>query len=491
MRSKAPGCSEGDPTDFGSPEWRARTYSGPIADDARALLAMDPATRQMEIEARKAEADAQRIAAIHALSEEETKRAVIGERVADKELEKEKVKKGLAPGAKQRLADPNSIVTEFAMGDNQVDTRLDFLVEPFLPRASVVGFYGRGETAKSSFLATLAADISSWASTLWVSTEENEARIRQRHTKGIVTEDGEVVSQGAVATLQAYKAIVQSTDANGNALTSDFNTYEHLEPAIIKAKTKMQNLPPEHRSVGPLRLVVLDTLTALTTWDRQAGPNSDEGVKRVMAYLRGVAERHDVTIAVVGHSNKGKHEHFADSVMGATAWVNSPRISFLHAKDMQTEGQVIVRVAKANEIPHMAQLFRVCMVHELHQFADGPKAGLMKVLPGARVWGGRDAEELWDEVTARLPEGAEGGFVDGRRLTVVDKVFAKLVEMVHAGQDQFITRQQVEVQLGHQKVNRVQWKQVDERVRVSQFSHRVIVTTGAQNITRYTKADEE
>ena len=398
----------------------------------------------------------------------------------DRRLEIEKVKRGKENTP--RLADPDSIRLEFAMGDNDEETKLDFLVEPFLPRASVVGFYGRGETAKSSFLATMAADISSWASTLWISTEENEARIRRRHTKGIPLEGGSIASLGQKGTLQAVTAVVLKADAQGHALTSDFNTYEHLEPAIALAKIKLLNLPAEHQPAKPLRLVVLDTVTALTTWTGNAGTNSDEGVKRLLSYLRGVAERHDVTIALVGHSNKGKHDHFADSVMGATAWVNSPRISFLHAKDLVTDGQVIVRVAKANEIPHMAQLFSVHMVHELHQFADGPKAGLMKVMPRARVWGGRDAEELWQEVTTVQRDEDEGGFTDKRKRTVADIVRDKLVEMVRAGTEPHITREQVECQLPDVKVNRAQWTKVDMDLRQFELWHKVEVATAQRTI---------
>jgi hypothetical protein len=233
---------------------------------------------------------------------------------------------------------------------------------------------------------------------------------------------------------------------------------------------------------------VLDTIVALTTWDKQAGANSDEGVKRLMAFLRGIAERHSVTIAVVGHANKGKHDHFADSVMGATAWTTSPRLSFMHAKDRTTEDQIIVRLAKGNEVPEFAQMFRLHRVHDLAQIADGPKAGMSKVEPLSRVWGSMKAEELWNEVTT-VPkdygDGDGGGYVDHSKTTVVSKVTAKLVEMVHAGQDQFITRGQVESQLPDVKVNRAQWAKVDRDLRQFQFLHKVEVATGPQNMTLY------
>jgi len=102
-------------------------------------------------------------------------------------------------------------------------------------------------------------------------------------------------------------------------------------------------------------------------------------------------------------------------------------------------------------------------------------------------WGAQQAEELWDEVTTRARDDVDG-FTDRRKATVVEKVLAKLVEMVFAGQDEFITRPMVENQLGEQKVNRNQWTQVDERLRAAPFMYKIEVTTGPQNMILYRKA---
>lgn len=86
--------------------------------------------------------------------------------------------------AQPKPSDSNIIVTEFATMDDTYIVKTNFLVEPYLPRASVVGFYGRGEPAKSSLIATMCAYISHFASTLWISSEEYKAKIRARHVKG-------------------------------------------------------------------------------------------------------------------------------------------------------------------------------------------------------------------------------------------------------------------------------------------------------------------
>lgn len=71
-----------------------------------------------------------------------------------------------------KQADPNSIILEFAMDTDTETVKLDYLLHPYLPTKCVVGFYGRGSSAKSSFVATMAAHVSSFASTLWISVEE-------------------------------------------------------------------------------------------------------------------------------------------------------------------------------------------------------------------------------------------------------------------------------------------------------------------------------
>lgn len=474
-----------DEPQWGSDEWQAATLQGPTADAARERLAMDPETRRAEYEARKADAETKRIADLAEFQREATKTEETRLKTVQKEIEREEVKQG----ARTKLppqADPNSIKLKVVrMSDvTEKEEKPYFLFEPYLIQNSVIGFYGRGGTGKSSFLATIAAILSDWASTLWISTEETESNILNRFMKGIGTEQNGFVTyscRGNDATLQVFQTIVTRKDKDGHAIESMFNVYEHLEPAIIAAKDNVERSSHDK----PVKLVVLDTIVALTTWDRQAGPNSDEGVKKLMTYLRMVAAKHEVTIAVVGHSNKGKHDHFADSVMGAAAWTTSPRLSFIHGKDRVTEGQIIVRWAKGNEVQEFAQLFRLHMVHELAKIADGPEAGLMKVSPLKRVWGGVDAGELWDDVTAPPKEDDEGGFKDRRKLTVAEIVRNKLVEMVHAGKDPQIIRAQVECQLPDVKVNRAQWAKVDMDLRQLPMVHKVEVTTGPQNMAIY------
>ena len=436
-------------------------------------MQMDPETRKLDLEVRQAEADIRRTAEVRALSEETTKQKQLELQIAEKQIEKEKVKQRRADQPIAN-ADPNSISLEFARTTDTATVRIGYLLDPYLPDKCVVGFYGRGSTAKSSFIASVAAHISNVAGTLWISVEEPTDWIKVRH----------IAAGGADQTLQLVKAVSVKKDGQGRTVGSDFNVYEHLESSIVAAKVNLTNAPREYRR--PLKLVVLDTAVGLTTWTASAGPNSDEGVKRLLAHLQGLAEAHGVTIAIIGHANKGKHEHFADVVMGASAWTNSPRLSFIHAADRREEFSYVIRVAKSNLITFGAT-YTTTPVHTLYERTDGPDSVLCKVIPGPIVWGEMDSMELWESATNVQKEGDEGNneFVDKRKLTVAEIVRRKLVEMVHTGQDQFVTRQQVECQLPDVMVNRAQWAKVDIDLRQLEFVHRVEVTTGPQNMTLY------
>ncbi|MBC7311966.1 MAG: AAA family ATPase, partial [Rhizobium sp.] len=404
--------------------------------------AMDPVTRQMEFEARKAEAEAKRLTEVRALTEQTTEAEKLRLKQEEAKLEREKVKQrkqDMPP-----LADPNSIELEFAMSTDTATVKISYLIDPYLPERCVVGFYGRGSTSKSSFLASMAAHISTVASTLWISVEEPPDWIKVRH----------IGAGGADRTLQVVKAVAVKKDGQGRTVGSTFNTYEMLEPAIIAAKTKLLNV----QGGKSLRLVVLDTVVGLTTWTASAGPNSDEGVKRLLAYLQGLAETHNVTIAIIGHANKGKHEHFADVVMGASAWTNSPRLSFVHAADRREEYSYVLRVAKSNLVT-FGSTYKTVPVHTLYARADGPDSVLCKVTPGPIVWGDADSLDLWDDATS-MPKDNDDGFTDARTPTIVEKAIQILVETLMTTDTAQLTREGVEQQLGR-SIGRREWGKLD------------------------------
>jgi AAA domain len=369
------------------------------------------------------------------------------------------------------MAPADSIKLEFAMASDTATVRLEYLVDPYLPAKCVVGFFGRGSTSKSSLLATISAHISSWASTLWISVEEPDDWIKVRHNG----------CGGAEKTLAIVTAVETKRDAQGRVIGSTFNIYEHLEVAIEKAKAAcaLQHVPPR-----PLRLVVLDTVVGLTTWNKGESANDDGGVKRLLAYLQALAEKHDLTIAMVGHANKGKHDHFADVVMGASAWTNSPRLSFVHAKDEREDYAYVLRIAKTNLVTFGAS-YKTEPVHTLYERADGPDSVLVRVVPGPIVWGDADSMELWNEATRKPKDGDEDGGGGSHKQTLVDKALGTVVEIAHSTGEP-VTRDLVHQWLGRE-VSRREWSKVDDKLRLGEFQWRVVIESGPQNKTIYRK----
>lgn len=385
-------------------------------------------------------------------------------------LEKERLKAGVP--IPPPMAAMDSIKMEFAMLTDTATIDLKYLVDPFLPVRCVVGFYGRGSTAKSSFVGTLAAQISGDYSTLWVSVEELTDWIKARHIK----------SGGEAGTLGIVTAVASKTDKEGRTVGSTFDIYEHLEPAILKAKSGCEQMYNPPRS---LKLVVLDTAVGLTGWRKGETPNDDASVKKLLAYLQSLAERHDVTIALIGHANKGKHEHFADSVMGATAWTNSPRLSFVHAVDLREDYSYVLRVAKTNLV-WFGATYKTEPVHTLYERTDGPDSVLVRVTLGPIVWGDAASLEMFEEATKKPKDEGEGDDGANHKQTLVGKAVSTLVEMVHTT-EQPVTRDLVHHCLGRE-VSRREWGKIDERLRLGEFTFRVVIETGTQNKTLYRRA---
>lgn len=347
------------------------------------------------------------------------------------------------------LSVPPTVKLEYATSNDTATVTLEYLLDPFLPAKCVVGAFGRGSTAKSSFYASAAAHISSYASTLWVSVEEPADWIKVRHIK----------CGGQEQTLAVVKAVASKKDAQGRVIASSFNVYEHLEPAIASASAGFAEAQRP-----PLRLVMLDTAVGLTGWGKGESPNDDAAVKKLLGYLQALAERHNLTIVAIGHANKGKHEHFADTVMGASAWTNSPRLSFIHAADVREDYAYVMRTAKTN-FDAFGVSYTTQPVHTLYSREHGPDTVLVRVEPGATVWGEAASMEMFSDATKKPRDEDEEGGGSSRRGAGVDAyALQALVEMVQALEpDQHISREDVEQRVGR-PIDRKRWIKIDQHL---------------------------
>lgn len=370
-------------------------------------------------------------------------------------------------------ASPEDILLEVA-ASTDTTVQLHYLVEPYLPMNQVVGFFGRGGTAKSSFVASLAACIGAWSAhaTLWISTEEDPSWIKVRHVK----------AGGGDGTLFVYKAVVTKKDLTGRAVASTFNVYEHLDAAIQRAKSEAAAMAPRFtdQNERPVRLVVLDTAVALTTWGRSESPNDDSSVKRLIAFLYSLCNKHEVSIAVIGHNNKGKHDFLGDTVAGSGSWTSSVRQAFVHVNDKRQEFSYVLCTVKDTLTGPFAVEYQTYPVHTLHQRLDGSDSVLCAVRPGQLHWGHKNVKRLFDEATGRDREGEEDSPMPNRKQIQVDVIVTTLLSILDSGVPS-VTRKEVQEVLGA-AINARHWQEADA---VLTLSHGVRSSHGAHGVLIY------
>ena len=370
-----------------------------------------------------------------------------------------------------RSASPDDIVLEVATSADTT-VQLHHLVEPYLPMNQVVGFYGRGGTAKSSLVASLATYISPHSSTLWVSTEEDRDWIKVRHVK----------AGGGEGTLFVYKALVTKKDAAGRATASSFNIYEHLDASIARAKAEAAALAPRFtdQTERPVRLVVLDTAVALTTWGKGESPNDDASVKRLIAHLYALCDKHGVTIAVIGHNNKGKHDFLGDTVAGSGSWTSSLRQAFVHVNDQWQDFRFVLCTVKDTLTGPLAVEYETFPVHTLHQRLDGSDSVLCAVRLGPVSWGHKNVRKLFDEATGRDRESEGKSSMPSRRQTQIDLVVTTVLKLLDSGSPT-VTRKDVQEAAGA-VINARHWQEADM---ILALTHCVRPTPGAHGVLTY------
>lgn len=350
------------------------------------------------------------------------------------------------PGSKSAQLETPTTQGEFKFkftkpGEPVVTTK--YILDPWLPRATVIGCYGRGEAGKSSWVAQACALASPQVSSLWITSEETPSYIRQRHLS----------CGGETRTLAVPDVIPTKFDpVTKKPVATSFNVYEHLEPAIEAFKAH-----PETRQDRPLGIVVLDAVVALVTWKQGENANSDEGVKRLIATLVRISERHGITIIILGHLNKGTHrEHIADAVTGSAAWTNSVRLAFMFVKDIESQNyEGFVRTVKSNTGTHFGSIYKTVPVYTLRERPDGNH----DVLCGVQFVTGI----VWGELALREMMVGEK---DDELLNRVAQKRSKIHTLVEATLAQLrsnpcTTRKAVEATI-QDKVNNRHWQKADE-----------------------------
>lgn len=269
---------------------------------------------------------------------------------------------------------------------NERPVQMEHLIDPWVPKRTVVGFYGRGESGKSTFASSLCASASNQVSTFWISSEEDLNHVAVRHTH----------SGGEPNTLITLPASPTKYDKQtGKVTATTFDVYSHLDTAI-------RDFPkvPGYRQDRPLGIVVLDAINALVTWGKGENANDDASVKRLLGHILTLALNHNLTIIIIGHVNKNTNkEHGADAVTGSAAWTNSLRRAFMFYKDVASDDyEGFVRSAKGNTGTPFASSYKTVPVYTLLKRQNGMDEVLCRVeLTSEIVWGERNIAKLLND----------------------------------------------------------------------------------------------
>ena len=334
---------------------------------------------------------------------------------------------------------------QFVTGGEQ-PVPMEYYIDPWLPRRTVVGMYGRGETGKSTWSSWWCASVSASVSTLWITSEEDTKHVSLRFTQ----------SGGHSNTLIVLPAALERFNPESGKLETEiFDVYNYLDGMIFdygKAKG--------YRQDRPLGIVVLDAINALVTWAKGENANDDASVKRLLAYLHTLAMTRDLTIIILGHVNKntGK-EHVADAVTGSAAWTNSVRRAYLLYKDqLSDEYEGFIRTAKGNTGTHFAASYKTVPVFTLHKRAEGADEVLCKIeLTGPIVWGEREIARL-------IHDSADDDPLTEKRKKRSDKIQQLVRLIAHNIRAGATTRVQIENALPSelQPVHPRYWAKIDD-----------------------------
>lgn len=323
------------------------------------------------------------------------------------------------------------------------EVTIEYLDNPWIPNRQAIGFYGRGESGKSSAVATFCARNSHTYSTLWITSEESEDHIKKRHD-----------SLGGVS------------GTMGTFSKADFDVYSHLEDLIKQAKIKLAK---------KLGFVVLDSISALVTWGKGESPNDEASVKRLVGHIDRLAQVEGVAILMIGHMNKNKrHEHIADTVSGSLAWTSSTRLSYILQKVPEQDFVGFIRTAKSNLGTHFGSFYRTVPVYQMAPNIDGYKACLCGVeFDGQRIYGELNLRmamaENDDPIVQRMNEKQE-------KIQVAVRV---ALDELKDGTPK--TRSDLETRFNQLKINRRLWLALDLEL----IARNVRITNGQYNMKYY------
>lgn len=367
-----------------------------------------------------------------------------------------------------RVALSSKLASQLSFSPPKPD--LTYVAKPYLLKSSVVGFFGRGGSAKSSFVATLCAQASSKHSTLWITSEEDPNHV--------TTRINEIKGNDKQTTLTT-----SNVSDDGTRFTIEDNLLEYVQQAKLMFK---------QAESSPLGIVVLDTAVDLADFSRDKGTssNDDASVKKLMSHLRHIATSEEVSVVIIGHLNKSKADHAADRVNGAAAWTASPRFAFMMEGSATEDNVGVIALFKTNLVQPFAAKYKTVPVwQDMNEEDERARVTLVKADEdlSSRVYGKPAAEALFAEVIKKDNEREYSRDQEINRLALAVKKVLVRIRKEHAKRKdknaklEPVSRKNIQDQMVDDPITNKQWKDIDSWL----VNEKVAITDGLKGKKMY------
>ncbi len=279
-------------------------------------LALDPETRKLEFQARKAEADAKAMAEAAAVTDKVIEQKQIEERIVDKQIEKEKVKRGLSTGAP---SGPRKLVGR-PLGTVQ-PRAIQWLWTGWVPKGYITLLAGETGAGKTTVLADIVARVTTgapwpgptgingqWrkpARVLWLGSEDGiEEMTVPRLMAGGANLDNVIEIQGAIQ--QGTRNTFSMQDDIESV--SEWLTFAELEG-------------------NPFAMLVIDPVTSYLPGQklRKVDMNDAGQLRTVLEPWLILAQKHRIAIVCVTHFAKDTTRAMLHRVLGSAAFAQTCR----------------------------------------------------------------------------------------------------------------------------------------------------------------------
>lgn len=207
---------------------------------------------------------------------------------------------------------------------------IDWLVENALPMGEIAVLAGSPGIGKSQIAIAIASAVTNDAKRLPDGSTSDIAGTV------LILANEDDAERTIIPRLDAAEANKHSIHLiEGVARDSDQSDWFQLDQDIAHLEAKIEEL-------GNVKVVIIDPPSAYLGAKTDSYKESD--VRRVLAPLARIAQRHDILILLVVHLNKRTEGSAQHRIGGSTAWTAVPRAAFMAIQDQLTRQRFLLPV---------------------------------------------------------------------------------------------------------------------------------------------------